>query len=261
MELKDFAQQLYLQDIRRRLCKKHGLMRGNIKKEFDFYTSRIIPEYQAFNIVGRRSGCSDHVLCKDDHSYLPALGFNFTIERTILTSLPVYLSSENVSAKIMGVSGGETKLLIDVRTIEERDFFAVLAAIRAGDRFVPFSVIAEKDIIRKMETRYKISFEAFVADDKVKADLTGLTTANFHDGGTDIEKVVDQCISLFDNEIVTFEELEPFCDGSGATQKYYQLRKRIGRALLGKVREILFNHQIPHGMTWGMKNRIRSIVG
>ena len=193
-----------------------------------------------------------------EYHYLPGFGFKFTIVRGIISPFSrsdgggIFFTSSNMTS---GVESAKTKLWLHLP--DKCDFFNILNAIRAGDRFAPFQVRGNEEIVTNLNSPNFLKIAAYVEGDEVHAAVENILT-------TDIETIIESFIKIYAEEIEKFRTLKPHyqeTDADGTrlwtdqglqSKEYYNLRKKLGRKLLGRLGKVLEQHKVKYKTSWGL---------
>lgn len=193
-----------------------------------------------------------------EYHYLPGFGFKFTIGRRIISPFDrfdgghIFMSSSGMTS---GVDDEKTELWLHLP--DNSRFFDILNAIRNGDKFSPFQVRGEKELLDNLQTPYFLTIAAYVERDEVYARVENLQV-------TDIESVIESFIKIYTEETEKFRTLKPhyqetddegtrlWSDQGLQSKAYHNLRKKLGRRLLGKIGAVLTKHGTKHQTSWGL---------
>ena len=193
-----------------------------------------------------------------EYHYLPGFGFKFIIGRSIISPFDrldynrIFMSSSGMTS-----SNPSKKTKLWLHLPDNRLFFDILDAMRARDKFSPFEVKGEQKLLDNLQAPHFLTIVAYVEHDEIHARIENIQT-------TDIESVIESFINIFTEEVLKFKALKPHyqeTDAEGTrlwsdqglqSKAYYDLRKKLGRNLLGKIETALRKREIKYQTSWGL---------
>lgn len=193
-----------------------------------------------------------------EYHFLPGLGFKFKIGRRIISPFSefregnIFFSSSRMRS---GTENEKTRLWLDLP--DYYDFFSILNAIRAKDRFAPFHVRGDEELVDNVKSPDFLTIAAYVEHDEIRAKVKNILA-------TDIETIIQSFIKICIEEVEKFRALKPHyreTDADGTrlwtdqglqSKEYYELKKKLGRELLGKFGRVLNRHEIKYQTSWSI---------
>ncbi len=209
------------------------------------------PKYYASASISGTNRFSTWSKVNRRYSFLPGFGFKFTIGRQVSPPFEsgIFLTSPGM---IMGPPD-DKDVKIRLSLIDRQRFFELLNAVRANERFAPFRVSGNKEMIHSLKATHFLTIEANT--DTYEINASG------ERGLANIEEVILSFIDIFTRELAEFESLGlHHRDGGTQSSRYHKLRRTLALNLLRKLMAVLKEHGMKYRASWGLRAELDDIL-
>lgn len=211
------------------------------------------------------------------HSFLPGLGFEVGLYRTISApgrmshSFPNEVRSfaEYGITPIAPVDGGYCSVVSDGKVhvifpstpkITHHELFAGLNGARGGDPWSPLKIVGDPEAVRQLKSSFSVRFSAHVNHDDIEARIIG--TPEY------IESAMLEFVETFYAGVKEFWALDKlyrhtdesgqrlFIDSGMQSPEYNTTLRRIGRRFLRSLTVVLRRYNVTVVCNWGLRNFI-----
>lgn len=204
----------------------------------------------------------------EKYHFFPPVSFSITLSRFIYSPFSIWDKDNRVYAEVGNMRCGldnPAKVKLRLTLPEKLDFFEMLNALRGGERFHPFILEGEKDLLDRVNSEYFLSVHAYAGNEglwKIQAGTKDIQNL-------DIEGMANELIDLFTIKSENFKELQPIHrskdekgnrlweDQGMQPEEYYKILDQISRSLLEDASVIIEKQGLKCQKSWSVGGQIR----